>query len=109
MNSKLIDDISYILIQVAITLAAWRYFQSVWVRDGYVGINKIFELFEVKVFNLHVVGFILLVILVWMIHKDNTSREAWILVGSLLGAIFAGEIADGLKSRTRKKQEGSQD
>lgn len=100
-----IDQYVFLALLAGIIIAAARYFRSVWVRQGYEGSNKIFELFEVKVFHLHVAAFILLFTLAWMIYRRNNEREAWVLVGTLLTGIFGGEIIDGLKRKTKKPPE----
>lgn len=104
MSDKEFDRFIFITLLVAVALISGRYFYSVWIRKGYMGKDGILDLFETKAFYLHVVGFIFVGVIMWMIHRDQNEREAWIVVGSISGGIFGGEIVADLKKSFKRPQ-----
>ena len=95
------------LIFLATIFAGLRYFRSVWIRQGYEGRNKILELFEVKSFYIHVIGFLFILVAEGMIflppivHYDFPTA-VWLFVGGIFTGVLGSEVVVDVKKSMNK-------
>lgn len=87
--------------------AATLYFRSVWIKEGYIGANKIFELFEVRTYYLHVMGFLFLFVVTGMIFMPPIIHyafpwEAWTFVAAIFASVFGSEVVLDFKKAIKK-------
>ena len=87
--------------------AGLLYFRSVWIRQGYEGRNKILELFEVKSFYIHVIGFLFVLVVEGMIFLPpvvdySFPTAVWLFVGGIFSGVLGSEIFVDLKKSMNK-------
>ncbi len=87
--------------------AGLLYFRSVWIRQGYEGANKILELFEVKSFYIHVIGFLFILVVEGMIFLPpvvdyDFPTAVWLFVGGVFSAVLGSEIVVDVKKSISK-------